>query len=83
MYEPIGHTTVVEILRRNGGSASFREIETGLKSNIKGSIDDGITVSHERMVYLDLQIKNVVEDLERNGLIENIDGELFTLSDMV
>jgi len=79
----IGHGTVVDLMRRNGGSASFMEIEQTMKMFLRSDLNDWELhrLTGDHLAVMVLKIKGIVEGLERNGLIEKIEGDLFTLTD--
>jgi len=84
MFEMIGHSRVVAALRRNGGCASFRELAERFGQDdrpedpYRGRQDELVLTRAELLV---LELKDIVEDLERNGLIEEIDPDLFSLTE--
>jgi hypothetical protein len=69
------YSPVVKALKSNGGSASIEEINKKVKGDLpplKRELTEGDLFA--------LHVISVIEDLERNGMIERIDEDLFTLS---
>jgi hypothetical protein len=69
------YSPVVNALKSNGGSASLDEIN----EKVRWDLFPQITPLTESDLFA-LHVISVIEDLERNGLVERIDENLYTLS---
>ena len=69
------YSPVVNALKSSGGSASLDEIRKKVKCNFFSQA----TPLTESDLFA-LHVISVIEDLERNGLVERIDENLYTLS---
>jgi hypothetical protein len=71
LYNP-----VVRALKENGGAATVNEIH----DKVRWDLISGSNVMSDTDLFT-LSVISVIEDLERNGLVERIDEELYSLSD--
>jgi hypothetical protein len=69
------YTPVVKALRKCGGSASISEIGEKVRWDLFPG-ENAMTESD----LLVLDVITVIEDLERNGMVQSIDGEKYRLS---